>query len=424
MEAPAEEPEEEAPAAPAGESRWHRLRRLAAFVVRRFGEDQCARVASALSYTTLLALVPLLTLVLAIVAAVPGAEDMRHTVEAWVVANVMPAAGDAVSEALRRFLRNAGTLTGPGVLVLVVVALMLFATIEAALNRIFRVAAARPLAVRFLAFWTLLTLGPLLVGLSLSVSGYLYAAGAWLGLDKPTGAAGVLVTFVPGLLAFGFFLVLYMVVPHRPVRFLDALIGAAVATGLFVLLKKGFGLYVSTVPTLKAIYGAFAAVPLFLVWMYLTWSAVLVGAVITASLPEWRAGLAGGETVARAPRRRMGAALLVLGALYEAQRAGETPTRRHLLRHTALPEWDLDSILTALRAAGYTARTDRGRWVLARDLEQAPVEALADALNVTLAAGPPVAGEPPGVTELLDRAAAAQHEALDVPLARLWRGAG
>lgn len=259
------------------------------YVLRRVGEDRCLQAAGALTYTTLLALVPLAAVGFAIFSAFPGFEDMRGQVENFVFENFAPHTGDAVRAYLSKFLVNTEGLTTVGVLFLILSAVLLLSTIETTFNNIWRSPVRRSWTVRLLAYWAILTLGPLLFGASLSVSSYMWGQMIAAGgehLHGPAANLGRLFIFIAEIAGFS---VLYMVLPHATVRWGHALIGAVTAAILFEVLKKVFGVYVQMFAGYQTIYGAMATVPLFLIWIHLSWTVALMGGIVASALPAWRA---------------------------------------------------------------------------------------------------------------------------------------
>ena len=264
-------------------------RGFAFHVLQRYVDDRCPRVAAELSYTTLLSMVPLLAVGLAMLTAFPVFAGMRDDIQTFVFFNFVPAAGDVVQKQFSSFLENAGKLTTFGIIALGVTALLLLNTIEAAFNAIWREKRARPVIIRFLTYWAILTLGPLFIGSSIALSSYIFTLTKLVGIEAFTGPMGGLVRFLPFLLLVLGLMALYVIMPARPARWRPALAGSIVAALLFELLKRLFALYVTKFPSYEAVYGALAALPLFLVWMYLAWGVVLFGAEVAASIPEWRA---------------------------------------------------------------------------------------------------------------------------------------
>jgi membrane protein len=257
-------------------------------------------VAGELSFTTLLALVPLTTVSVAVLSLFPVFETWMDAIQQFIYGNFVPAAGAAVSEYLAEFAANAGRLTAWGLLFLLVTALLLMATIEHAFNDIWHVAQPRKRIHRFLGYWAVLTLGPILIGLGVSVTSYLLSLPLIAGPATPAGLRALVLAVAPTAFEVLAFMLMYVVVPNHRVRWRDALLGAIVAAALFELAKRGFGWFVLSFATYRAIYGALAALPVFLIWIYLSWTVVLLGAVVTAALPEWR--------TTAAPARRVRAA--------------------------------------------------------------------------------------------------------------------
>ncbi|SDH83446.1 virulence factor BrkB family protein [Roseospirillum parvum] len=386
------------------------------YLLDRFNGDQALRVAASLSYTSMLSLVPVLAIGLGLLAAFPVFAEVRGQIEEFIFSNFVPHAGDAVKGALTGFAQAAGQLTAVGIIGILVTAILLMITIESAFNTIFRVSRPRPLLQRLILYWTVITLGPLLIGASFSLTGYLAVLERMAQEVALDGVAGRLTALLPQLMTFITFSLLYMAVPNRPVRLRDALLGGLLATVLFALLRQGFVLYVSSFGGYEAIYGALSAVPIFLLWMYLSWAVVLVGAEITAALPEWRTQRQRGEGAAGAARLAL--ALDVLATLLgEAARTGQGTPRGRLLALTGAEESALMTVLGALRQHGFVARTDDARWVVMRDLSGEPLHALLPPLGLGLPAPEPA---PQGrLAELLAKAGRAERQALDSPIGEL-----
>lgn len=262
--------------------------RLLRWVVQRFREDRCTRVAGALSFTTLLALVPLTAVTFAIFSRFEVFESWMTMAQEFIYGNFVPAAGEVVSRYLQKFAANAGKLTIWGLLFLFLTSLMLMATIERVFNDIWHVPHTRKRLHRYLSYGALLVLGPMLIGISLWSTSYLislplFSRGAPLG-----GLKVFLLAAAPMIFEWLAFWALYVVVPNHRVRLRHGLIGSLFATVIFEIAKRGFAFFVTHFANYKAIYGAIAALPVFLIWIYLSWTIILAGAVMTATLPEWR----------------------------------------------------------------------------------------------------------------------------------------
>ncbi len=365
-------------AAPAG--LWHFLR----YVVARFNRNYGLSMASALAYTSLLATVPLFAIGLAMLAAFPVFQDARTALQDWAFQNFVPTVGAQVQTWVLSFVGNAGQLTAIGVIGLAFTAVMMLVTIEGTLNLIFRVEHERPLTARLFVYWTLLTLGPLLVGASFSLVGYVEVVGRWASVEG-LATPWTLAQLVPSLLVMIAFTVLYVLVPNRPVRVADATVGGVVAGLLFAGLRWVFAVYVGSSQSYETLYGALAVMPIFLGWLYLSWVTILIGAEITAALPERRHGRLDKPGPLPASRR-LALALDVLHILYLESRNGSRGIdRKRLLARTAAAEEPLRSVLRLLTDARFLARFDDGRYILSRDPGSATVYDVVRALDLRLA---------------------------------------
>jgi membrane protein len=255
----------------------------------RFFRDGCLDRAGALSFTSVLSLIPVAALSLAFLSAIPQSGRVRADVEYLIASYLLPHASDVAINAFRSFVAKAGNVTGFGFIGLAITALMLLWTVNSAFDTIWRVTRPRPLLIRLLAYWAILTIGPLLIGGALSLSGSLLATGARYGGEAFTWSVGWITPLVPFLLQTAAFTLLYLIAPNRRVSWRDALAGGIVAALVFEAAKHGFALYIRLFPTYDAIYGAIATIPVVLVWIYLCWVATLLGAEVAATLPEWRA---------------------------------------------------------------------------------------------------------------------------------------
>ncbi|MEZ9862515.1 virulence factor BrkB family protein [Vibrio breoganii] len=267
--------------------RWvHVLLHYSGYLYQRAKHDRLPVNAGYMAYITLLSLVPLTTVTLTALSRVPLFNGVGDTVQQFVFSNFVPAAGEAIQHTLNEFIANTGKMTSIGLVFLFFAALLLISAIDKNLNYIWRVRKKRRTVYSFSMYWMVLTLGPVLVGMSLVFSSYVGSLRVW---SEDT------VHLVYGLLPISFsflaFFGLYLLVPNIKVRFNHALAGAFVAGCLFEVSKKLFAYYVSQFPSYQLIYGALAAVPLLFMWIYLCWMIVLIGAEITASLGEdevWR----------------------------------------------------------------------------------------------------------------------------------------
>lgn len=333
-------------------------------LVRRFREERATQTAGSLTYTTLLALVPVLTVALAISTAFPVFEEWMASLRQFIVHNVLPdtPAAKVVTEQVQSFTRNAGRLTAIGVAGFAVTSVMLMLTVDNALNRIFRVQRRRSVVQSVFIYWGLITLGPLFAGGSLS--GVYFALHGTAGAAAPGLVADALARLVPLVFTCGALVLLYGVVPARQVAWRHALLGGMLAGLAFEVAKRAFAFYLARVPTYTLIYGAFATIPVFLAWLYLSWLIVLAGALLTAMLPAYRAR----PERHRVPGEALTDALGVLGALARAHAEGRVVSSPSLARRLRLLPDRCEAILERCAARGWAARTEGGDgWVLARD---------------------------------------------------------
>ena len=392
-----------------------RLAHFAERVWRRFIDDGCLSLSGSLTYTTLLALVPLLTVALTLITAFPVFQEFTRDVDDFFARNMLPpAVAKTVTGYIEKFTHSAAGLTAAGIAVLAVAAILLMLTIERAFNQIWRVSRPRPLGLRILMYWGVLTLGPLLIGISLTITSYLVSVS--LGVTGRVPGAGTFVlAAVPFLLTAIAFTLTYLIVPNRPVRLVHAAIGGVAAAVLFEAMKRAFALYVAKFPTYALVYGAFAAVPIFLVWVYLSWLVTLLGAVFAALLPDY--GHAGAHGV-RNPAASFRAALEILRVLVQAQRDAHTLDTRRVLGRAGVSTEVGEPMLERLASGGWAASVVGQRWALVCDPD---VVRLADVYrSLVFDAERGRRGAPDATIDaIVERAAAGAAAALEAPLRTL-----
>jgi membrane protein len=243
------------------------------------------RVAAALSYTSLIAVVPLISIALAIFAAFPMFADVRVQVQEFLIQYFVPDLGPNLQQYMTEFVGAAAKLTTLGVIGIAVTAVLMLSTIENSFNFIFKVKKHRRLATKITMYWTILTLSPLLLGAAFSLKGYMLTL-RYFSDEAAQGWWLVGTVLVHAVLAFSFLLVAYVVVPNKKVRLSSAFWGAVTAFILMSMLRYGFGYFLALNVTYKTLYGALATVPLLLIWMYSWWAVVLFGAVVAATMEE------------------------------------------------------------------------------------------------------------------------------------------
>jgi len=348
---------------------------------QRFREDRLGLTASSLTFTTLIALVPLVTVMLAVFTAFPMFSSFQGALEKYFLQSLIPdTIAKPVLRALTLFASKASRLGSVGLLLFGATALAMMLTIDRTLNAIWRVTKPRPIGQRVLVYWAALTLGPLVLGVSLSVTSYAVTASR--------GMVGVMPVTLSALLNGVEFLLLALAVtglfhyvPNTAVRWRHAGAGALFVAVAFELAKKGLAWYVDTVPTYSAVYGAFATVPILLLWVYLGWVIVLLGAVIAAYAPSLQM-----RVVRRAPTpgHRFELALALLREL-AAARAGAQHglSLPDLAQRLGDDPLQVEPVLDWLIQIDWVARlaeTDPQRHVLLCDPAATPVTPLVDEL--------------------------------------------
>lgn len=331
------------------------------FLLHRFISDHGFNSAAALTYTSLFAVVPIMTVTFTMLSAIPAFQGMGEQIQRFIFHNFVPSTGEAVQEYLQGFTLQARHLTWVGVALLAVTAFTMLVTIEKAFNTIWRVRQPRRGVSSFLLYWAILSLGPLLLGTGFAVSTYITSLSMLSSLNEIAGTR-ILLGFTPPLFNVAAFTLLYAAVPNARVPLRHALTGGAFTALLFESAKALFGLYVSFFPGYQLIYGAFATVPLFLLWIYVSWLIVLFGAELVCNLTSsrhWR-------------RQAMPRLLVLMGVLrvmHDRQQRG-LPTR-HLDAQRAgwlLPEDEWLELMELLESQHLACRVGGGSWVLSRDL--------------------------------------------------------
>lgn len=345
---------------------WSEARDLLRFAGRRLTEEKLPQVAGSLTFTTTLALVPLLTIVLAIFTTFPVFNSFRASLEGYFAQTVMPKGiADTVINNLTQFASKATSLSAVGAVALLFTSSAMMATVERAFNQIWRVRRPRPLAPRIMMYWALLTLGPLLFGLSLTVTSQLFmATNGWMRAMPVLGA--LFYTLVSLGLTTGAYMLLYMAVPNRYVDWRDAVWGGLVAAVAFEIAKRLFGIFIKQFPNYTIIYGALAALPLFLLWIYLSWMITLVGALITAALPVvkyerwWYEAVPGGAFVD---------AVAILKVLHGGAKATDSAlvSSASIRAHTRIGYEEMTSLMDRMVTLGWVGRVQadvpaRMRW--------------------------------------------------------------
>ena len=327
-------------------------------VGQAFYDDRCLRSSAAMTYTTLLSLVPLSTVIFSVFAAFPMFDSVAGQIQSFIFENFVPTSSDAIQHYLEEFSSKTSKLTAIGAAFLIISALLMMNTIEGAMNDIWHIKSSRKPIPKFMVYWAMLTLGPILIGASIAFTSYLTS------LPLISGLTPKLLVLLPFLATTLACTLLYAVVPNTYVPLRHALTGAIVAAALFEIAKKGFALYITAFPTYEMIYGALATIPIFLIWLYLSWMVVMLGAEISYCLFH-RQG--------RQPDQQLssGDQLLndfkVIALIWQAQQQDQLLNEDELTAAKSVEKVDIQPSLERMQASGLIHQTNEGQWALSKD---------------------------------------------------------
>lgn len=383
-----------------------------AFVFRRWTEDRCLQIAGSLTFTTVLSLVPLFTVVAALLSATPFFDPVMSQIRIFLLTNLVPGIADKIINVyMVQFAQNAGRLTTVSLGALFVTTLSTLYTVDESLNAIWRVRRARSLWLSATAYVVVVLVGPLLIGIGLSVTSYLLTLSMTVS-ELSAQAESLVLRAVPVTLGSIAFFVLYRVIPNRHVSAWHAALGGLFAATLFETMKSLFGTYVRLVPTYNLVYGTFAAIPIFLLFIYFSWLVVLLGAEFTACAVYWRHGL---WRRAATPGVRFREALQIGRHLAEAR---EPLSLRQLRADIAIPGDELEDTLARLEELGIVRRDGKG-YALAKAPGEVTLGELYHVASRSSDALPPEDWS--DYSAELDEASKAMQAAFNRPLASLAR---
>lgn len=393
------------------------------FVWRRFLDDRCLQAAGALAFTTLFALVPLIAAVLGILTAFPVFAEWRGQITGFMFENFLPSAGDVIQDYFTQFAASASKATAIGILVLLFSAVSLMISVEDAFNRIWRVPAGRTAMARFIMYWAVITLGPLLLVAALAISSYVFALPLLAQADESLQMKARLLGVLPFAIQWFSLIACYVLIPNCRVRIRDAAIGALFAAIAFEVAKRGFAAYVIAGSSYSQVYGALAIVPIFIIWVYVSWIVVLVGASLAATLAAF-------DYRPDAPRLPHGdefrGLLRVFAHFAAAQREGRGLSADELrAREPFLSDDLVQRYLRDLDRARLTRRSGYGDFVLARDLASMSLYDLYAGSGYRIPLGEPLPAGRDGVPDAtatlqLDAAARDLRAALAAPLSEIF----
>lgn len=385
------------------------------FLARRFLDDNLFQAAGALSFTTVFALVPLSMVVFGVLSAFPVFSEWSDKLSDYVFSNFVPSSARSVEAYLKQLSANVGQLTTAGVIALVISLLITLNGVEATFNRIWRVHAARPQLGRFLVYWTVLTLGALMAAASLALSARFFAL-ALFETDAGHLLENAMLRLAPMAIELLAFAAIYRVVPHRTVKWRHALAGALLATLLLESVKAVMSLYLGSFATYSKIYGTLAFVPIFLLWIYVGWIAILLGASLASSISAFRY-----QPVAM----RLPLGYEMYGLLRLLARFQEARSEGHGLHSDTIQQLEpiltdslVQEMLGQLNDISVVRRAEDGEWWLARDLDELTLAELYEACQLRI---PIAEAHLPCRDDALGRSAVAAMDELRMPLRDLLK---
>jgi membrane protein len=339
--------------------------RRASYLFSRFSLDRCSENAAALTYMSLFALVPLLTVIYTMASAVPAFQGLEVNIQSFLFENLMPDTNSEIQDYLGDFSKQAKNLTGFGIAVLVITAVLMLRNVERAFNQIWRTRKNRSTVSSFLLYWAVLGLTPLTIGLALAISTYVASIAVNLdGLDV-FGARTLILKAAPLFLSTAGFTLIYVAVPNCRVPFKHAVVGGVAAALAFNVARSLFTTLVVG-SSYTFIYGAFAALPLFLLWIYLSWNIVLMGGVLVHSFSAY-------QSLEEASRPTLLKALDVLYLLWKRQKNGDFVREIELFNNKHEEIRGLDSetwseLRNIFLKHKLIAQNERGHYLLCRDI--------------------------------------------------------
>lgn len=351
-------------------------------VINRFIDDKCIQRASALGYASLLAIVPLVALGFSIFTSFQAFDVVAGNVRGALLEYLLPTSQLAVQDYFDQVASKATALSIFGILGLLFTATALLNTMEEAFNDIWRISRSRSWMSKFVTFWSVLTLSPILIGASLTITSYFAALPVIRDVAEGASAVRHIPFLLPWMISSTAMTVLYMVLPNTPVPFRYAVIGGLGAGALFEATKFGFAFYVTELANYEKLYGALGTLPVFLIWLYLIWVVVLLGAELVFCLQHPEQSSKKGERFFQPGIRKFYSHLILLRAA-QAMRNGRSLNLNELAGETGIPDNILQEMLDDLcnRSLLRQVIDPQGAWVLAMDAETITLGAVHNSLT-------------------------------------------
>ncbi|WP_111895277.1 YihY family inner membrane protein [Acinetobacter sp. MB5] len=335
------------------------------FTVNRFENDRCREKAASLTYTTLFAVVPMLTVFLVIISSIKALEPARQQLQHLIYTNLLPKSSIAFDQVFNSFTEKSSNLTAIGILFLFLTSVMMLTSVEEAFNRIWRVKQHRGGIIGFMRYWTIISLGPILLGsafvISSTVASLNILSNNFVGYEIDGTLFLGFLSYI--LIILGFFII-YWTIPNRSIPIKAAAIAGIFSGTVFQLLKSFFGFMMANFTSYELIYGAFAAIPIFLLWIYLSWNIILFGVEVSFALTSFSTGN-------RQKRHPILMLLDILDLFYKKQKLGETLNDKEALKFLGRNEigrWP--AYVDLLERQHLIKRTDGDEYVLIRNLSQ------------------------------------------------------
>tara|TARA_B110000503_G_scaffold45890_1_gene74987 strand:+ start:291 stop:1535 length:1245 start_codon:yes stop_codon:yes gene_type:complete len=347
----------------------HFLRHLSG----RFVGDACGQSASALTYMTLFAVVPVMTLMFSMFSLVPAFQGLENKIQALIFSHFLPQSGAEIQQYLTEFSNQARKLSILGAVILLATSYLMLANIEKTFNKIWGNTSCRRGLYSFLLYWGVLSIGPLLIGIGLAIHAYLFSFQLTINETGTLGIIGSMLKILPLLFTWGAFSFLFIAIPNCKVSYRYALIGGLITSMLFELAKIGFGIFISY-SSYTNIYGVFAIFPIFLIWIYLMWIIVLAGAELVRSLETFKS-VWGEDRFSD-----FVAVLIILWECWNKQQENKTLSNKNMLT-AGFEEQHWMKLRDQLLKEHILKETNNGHYVLIRDLAHIKLTHLASLSN-------------------------------------------